>query len=157
VKRVVRAVPLTQKFSGRTVAAIIEFPDERILLERRATVAFKGYWALPGGRLEPGETSEEAVVREVMEEVGLRVEILAKIGEYKEAGVKDGVEYDYDVTCYYVAPVGGKVSIQPREVLEAALFEPSSLPNELAFRHHDMLRDFFAIKKAWNAERRESG
>lgn len=107
--------------------------------------------------MEPGESSEEAVVREVWEEVGLRVKVLAKIGEYKERGVKDDVEYDYDVTCYHVAPVNGKISIQPREVQEAALFERSSLPNELAFRHWDMLRDFFALKKSGNAAGLQAG
>jgi len=139
------------------VAAIIEFSDGRILLERRATVAFKGYWALPGGRLEPGESSQEAVVREVMEEVGLQVKVLAKIGEYKERGIKDGVEYDYDATCYYVAPMNGEVRIQRREVREAALFGPSSLPRELAFRHWDMLRDFFTFKRTGNAGRLKAG
>ena len=35
-----------KKFKGRTVAAIIEFPDNKILLIKRGTVVFKGFWAL---------------------------------------------------------------------------------------------------------------
>jgi len=52
------------KFSGRTATAIIEFPNNRILLVIRATVPFKGYWALLGGKVDAGETVEETVVRE---------------------------------------------------------------------------------------------
>ncbi|MCK4222939.1 NUDIX hydrolase, partial [Candidatus Bathyarchaeota archaeon] len=48
------------KFGGRTVTALIEFPDEAILLIKRRTVVFKGYWALPGGRVDPGESEEHA-------------------------------------------------------------------------------------------------
>jgi ADP-ribose pyrophosphatase len=77
------------KFGGRTVAVIIEFPDNKILLVKRATVVFKGYWALPGGRVDAGETVEQAVVREVKEETGLHVKTVRKIGEYHESGVQE--------------------------------------------------------------------
>ena len=44
------------KFTGRTVTAIVEFPNNKILLVKRGTVVFKDYWALPGGRVDVGET-----------------------------------------------------------------------------------------------------
>lgn len=45
--------------------------DGRLLLIRRGTPPGLGRWSLPGGRIEPGETVGEAVVREVAEETGL--------------------------------------------------------------------------------------
>jgi ADP-ribose pyrophosphatase YjhB (NUDIX family) len=43
------------KFAGRTATTIIPFPPDKILLIKRHTVPFSGYWALPGGRVDSGE------------------------------------------------------------------------------------------------------
>jgi len=102
------------KYSGRTATAIIEFPPDMILLIKRDTVPFKGYWALPGGRAEPGETVEQTIVREVKEETGLDVAIIRKIGEYHEQGIQDGVEYDYFPACFLVKGVGGDAKTTER-------------------------------------------
>ncbi len=130
------------KFGGRTVAVIVEFPDDRILLVKRATVVFKGYWALPGGRVDAGETVEQTVVREVKEETGLNVEILKKIGEYHEKGVKDDIEYDYYPACFLARPMGGMIKRQEREVEEIKLFRLEEIPGKLAFKHARMMKDY---------------
>jgi 8-oxo-dGTP diphosphatase len=78
------------KFAGRTATAVIPFPSDKILLVKRCTVPFRGYWALPGGRVDPGETVEQTIVREVEEETGLDVIVVSKIGEYHEQGVQGG-------------------------------------------------------------------
>jgi mutator protein MutT len=49
----------------------IAVDDERLLLVRRGNPPAAGSWSVPGGRVEPGETVGEAVVREVREETGL--------------------------------------------------------------------------------------
>jgi mutator protein MutT len=49
----------------------IAVDDERLLLVRRGNEPAAGMWSVPGGRVEPGETVGEAVVREVREETGL--------------------------------------------------------------------------------------
>ena len=46
----------------------------RLLLIKRGHSPGAGLWSLPGGRIEPGETDAEALVREVREETGLAVE-----------------------------------------------------------------------------------
>jgi len=130
------------KFSGRTTAAIVEFPDKRIVLVKRRTIPFKGYWALPGGRVEPGESVEQTVVREVKEETGLDVEIVEKIGEYREKGLQDGVEYDYSPACFLTKPVGGDIRRQESEIEEIRLLSVERIPGKLAFEHSRMIRDY---------------
>jgi len=135
------------KFGGRTVAVIIEFPNNKILLVKRGTVIFKGYLALPGGRVDAGETVEETVVREVKEETGLHVKILRKIGEYHESGVQDGIEYDYYPACFLVKPTGGKIKRQEKEIEEIRLVDPMDIPEKLAFEHLSMIRDYLRRRK----------
>jgi 8-oxo-dGTP diphosphatase len=54
------------------VGAIV-FRDDKLLLVKRANHPGKGLWAIPGGRVELGETMKEAAMREVKEETGVRV------------------------------------------------------------------------------------
>jgi 8-oxo-dGTP diphosphatase len=134
-------------FSGRTATAIMPFPPDKILLIKRATVPFKGYWALPGGRLDPGETVEQTIVREVKEETGLDVAVICKVGEYHEQGVQGGVEYDYYPACFLVEIVGGEIKRQESEIEEIQLFSLSKLPSVLAFEHAAMIKDYVAMQK----------
>lgn len=54
--------------------------NNKILTIKRAKEPFKGIFALPGGRIEPGETKEEALCREVKEETGYKVKIIRLLG-----------------------------------------------------------------------------
>jgi 8-oxo-dGTP diphosphatase len=138
--------------SGRTATAIITFPPDKILLIKRATVPFKGYWALPGGRVDTGETVEHTAVREVKEETGLTVEITGKIGDYHEQGVQDGVEYNYYPACFLVKTVRGEIKKQESEIEDIKLFSLNEIPETLAFEHEQMIKDFVAMREA-NVER----
>lgn len=132
---------MSRRFRGRTVTAIVPFPDNTILLVKRATAVFKGYWALPGGKVEPGEPIEQAVVREVKEETGLDVALKKKLGEYHERGVQDGVHYDYQAACFVGHPVEGHLRKQAQEIEEIRLFNLEALPKALAFEHARMIQD----------------
>lgn len=132
------------KYSGKTATAIITYPENKILLIKRSTRPFVGYWALPGGRSELGEDVAQTVVREVKEETGLDVAIVNKLGEYHEQGVQAGLEYDYYPTCFVVKPVGGEVKKQESEIEEIKLFSLDALP-ELAFEHSQMVKDYVAV------------
>ncbi len=131
-----------KELSGRTVTGVISFSRNKILLVKRRTVVFKGYWALPGGKIDAEETAEQAVVREVKEETGLQVEVIRRIGEYRETGVQDGIEYDYLATCFLVNPIGGKIKMQEKEIAEIKIFSLRDVPQKLAFEHSKMLKDF---------------
>ncbi len=137
-----------KKYTGKTSTAIIPYPDAKILLIKRNTRPFVGYWALPGGRMDPGETIEQTVVREVKEETGLNVEIVKVVGEYVEVGVKDDVEYEYYPTCFVVKPVGGDLKKQDSEIQQMQLFSLDALPLPLAFEHEKMIRDYVSHQKS---------
>ncbi|MCW3984583.1 MAG: NUDIX hydrolase [Candidatus Bathyarchaeota archaeon] len=136
-----------KKYTGKTSTAIIPYPDGKILLIKRNTRPFVGYWALPGGRMDPGETIEQTVVREVKEETGLDVAIVEVLGEYVEVGVKDDVEYEYYPTCFVVKPVGGELKKQDSEIQQMQLFSLDALPLPLAFEHEKMIEDYVSHLK----------
>ena len=69
----------------RVVAAII-IENGKVFATQRGYGEFKDGWEFPGGKIEPDETPEEALVREIKEELDTEVEVLELL---------DTVEYDY--------------------------------------------------------------
>jgi 8-oxo-dGTP diphosphatase len=66
----------------KQVAAAIAFRDGAVLVTRRAPgQKLEGYWEFPGGKLEPGETAQKCIVRELLEELGAHVEAGEVIAE----------------------------------------------------------------------------
>ena len=135
------------KFAGRTATAIITILPDKILLIKRRTAPFKGYWALPGGRVDFGETVTQTIVREVKEETGLDVATVRKIGEYHEQGVQEGAEHDYYPACFLVNVIGGEIKKQESEIEEIQLFSLDEIPSSLAFEHAQMIKDFITWQK----------
>ena len=83
----------------------------RVLLVKRGQEPLKGEWALPGGRLELGETLTEGVVREVLEETGLQVRPIAHV-ETVERISRDGdgrVQYHYVLVDWLCKLDGGEL------------------------------------------------
>jgi 8-oxo-dGTP diphosphatase len=136
-----------KRYTGKTSTAIIPYPDNKILLIKRNTHPFVGFWALPGGRMDPGESIDQTVIREVKEETGLDVKILKVIGEYVEKGIREEIDYEYYPTCFVVEPVGGELKKQDSEIQEMKLFSLDALPKPLAFEHEKMIEDYVQAKK----------
>src|ERR1700749_885491 len=71
--------PYPAKRPQLAVSAVI-FREGKVLLVRRARSPGKGFYSLPGGRVEYGESLHAALAREVDEETGLKIEILGLAG-----------------------------------------------------------------------------
>jgi 8-oxo-dGTP diphosphatase len=82
-----------------------------VLLAERGKEPLKGYWSLPGGLVETGETLEQAVCREVLEETGLEVQTISlfEIFERIMPDQTGKTEYHYVLIDYLCTPVGGRL------------------------------------------------
>jgi len=60
-------------------ASVAIFSGEGVLLIQRAHHPFRGYWTLPGGRIEQGETALDCARREIDEELGLALDLLVPV------------------------------------------------------------------------------
>jgi ADP-ribose pyrophosphatase YjhB (NUDIX family) len=103
-----------------------------VLLVRRSVHPRVGYWALPAGYMDGDELPEEALVREVAEEAGLRVEVCG----LQEVTLLDGWGEQRGLLLLYRAePVGPCEELAAHDdVSEARWFRPDEIPwDELAF------------------------
>lgn len=92
------------------VAAII-LKDNKIFATQRGYGEFRGGWEFPGGKVEEGESPENAIVREIKEELDTGIEV----NEYF-----DTVEYDYptfhlSMKCYICSVLEGKLELLEHE------------------------------------------
>ncbi len=108
-----------------------------ILLVKRNITPFKNRWALPGGHVEYGEKVEDASVREVLEETGLKVEIEKLFGVYSDPG-RDPRGHTVTIV-YLMNIVGGKLK-SGDDASDARFFELEKLP-QLAFDHNKIIND----------------
>lgn len=130
-------------------SAILVNDAGEILLQRRGQGEQKNSWSLPGGAMEIGETAQETVRREVLEETGIAVEVGNLVGVYTSPEL---VEYPNGDKCQMVTQVflcrqiGGDQKIDGDETLELKYFQRENRP--VLFRAHleRALQDFEANK-----------
>ncbi len=95
----------------RVVAAVIRDLSEvkaRILATKRGYGEFKGKWEFPGGKIEIGETPQQALIREIQEELDVTIVVNSFI---------DTIEYDYptfhlSMDCFWCFIVDGKITLK---------------------------------------------
>ena len=90
-------------------------------------------WSLPKGHLEDGETAEDAAIREVEEETGIRGRVLAPLGTIDYWFVVDDRRIHKTVHHYLLEAFGGALSDEDIEVEEVAWVPLTDLPERLAY------------------------
>ena len=94
----------------KVVAAVIH-KDNKIFATARGYGEFKGQWEFPGGKIEDGETSQQALVREIQEELDTTITVGELIGT---------IEYDYptfhlSMDCFWCEVVDGELKLLEAE------------------------------------------
>ncbi len=94
----------------KVVAAII-VNNDKIFATQRGYGEFKDWWEFPGGKIEKGETPEQALIREIQEELETKINVKEKI---------DTVEYDYpnfhlSMDCFICNIIEGKLILKEHE------------------------------------------
>ncbi len=94
----------------RVAAAVIR-KNNRIFATQRGYGEFKDGWEFPGGKIEPGETPRQALVREIREELDTEI----NVGELIET-----IEYDYptfhlSMDCFWCTVVEGSLELKEHE------------------------------------------
>ena len=123
--------------------AIIFDGDDRVLLEKRSD---NGFWGLPGGHAEIGESVQDAVVREVLEETGLTVEVTRLVGIYSQAENFCVVQYPDGNSAHMLSavfectPTGGQLQIS-EESTDLRYHPVESLPEQMVLSHKIRIED----------------
>ena len=94
----------------KVVAAII-CDGTRIFATQRGYGKFKDGWEFPGGKVEPGETSEEALKREIEEELETEIEV----GKYLTTIEHDYPDFHLSMQCYWCRIIAGAPVLKEHE------------------------------------------
>jgi len=119
--------------------------DGKILLVKRKNPPFKDFWAFPGGFVKYGERTEEAVVREVFEESGIKTKVKDLLGVYSDPN-RDPRGHTVSVV-YVLEYVEGSPKGSD-DAKEARFFTIDEVKNmDLAFDHKTIFKDYLKFRE----------
>mgnify|MGYP000571891481 CR=1 FL=1 len=129
-------------------AVIIDPSPKKLVLIKRKKDPFKDHWALPGGFVEWGETTENACLREVYEETGLRIKIIDLVGVFSDPK-RDPRGHVVSVA-YLCLPLTRdlRASSDAKHADWISISEILKGNIRLAFDHYDIIRK--AVDKAYS-------
>jgi len=96
--------------SIRVVAAVIKDGD-KIFATERGYGGFKGGWEFPGGKIEEGETSKEALKREIKEELDVDIEV----GDFIKTVEYDYPEFHLSMDCFWCEIIRGELTLKEHQ------------------------------------------
>lgn len=121
-------------------AAALIVRDGEVLLARRAREPWRGRWEIPGGFVEHGEHPAATAVRELAEELGVRVRLIGLLGIYVHA--RPSAE-TLQITVY-LGETDDEPEADPSEVLEWRWCAPADVPEVMAGDHRRRIDDWLA-------------
>lgn len=117
--------------AAAAVAVILEAPDGKIVLTKRKFEPRSGFYDLPGGFVDPAERVEDAVKREVLEELGVFVENMSFLASFPNEYAFKGISY-YTCDLAFVTKVNNLANLKPADdVAEAMLIFPDEINFEM--------------------------
>jgi 8-oxo-dGTP diphosphatase len=124
---------------------VIKDDAGRMLVILRGHEPAKGLWSIPGGRIEPGETDAEAVVREVREETGLEVACGSFAGSIERPADAGAIVAIQD---YYALVIGGELAAGD-DAADARWVTAAELAS--LDRNAELTPGLLATLRSWNA------
>ncbi len=115
------------------VVAGVIFDKNKVLATQRGYGKYDGLWEFPGGKIEPNETHEEALIRELKEELTIDVEV----GELMTTIEYTYPDFELVMYCYKTNIISGEIHLQEHKALswveENNIMELDWLPADLGF------------------------
>lgn len=129
----------------RCVGAVVLDDAGRLLVVRRRNPPAAGRWSIPGGRIEPGESTEEALRREVREETGLDVVVGHRLGTV-ELPAEDGEGTVFDVDDHRCTVTGSTEAVAGDDATDVAWVDRAAFDLlDLVDGLHDTLASWDAL------------
>jgi len=130
--------------------AVIFNERGQLVMQKRAD---NGFWCMPGGNMDPGESIEECAVRESLEETGLVVAVKRLVGIYSDPKTysvmryPDGTLIQYVIVLFECEYLSGELRVS-EEGTDVAWFDTSALPENTLLSHRIRIKDALAVSGA---------